>query len=107
MRARFSPVRWLGVVLLIIVTPHWGARASEQDHLAAGERAAVAVPSDEEGHVPLHPGDAAKIEDARQLLIQHRYDDALALLNGMTLKFVETPRPRSRTIEGYWAITLD
>ena len=86
MRARFSPVRWLGVVLLIIVTPHWGACASEQDRpaAAAGERAATAVPLGEEGHVPLHPGDAAKIEDARQLLIQHRYDDALALLNGIT-----------------------
>ena len=85
----------------------------------------MAVPSDEEGHVPPHPGDAAKVEDARQLLIQHRYDDALALLNGMTpntvsaeieIEFLKARIAEVRgdpeasvafTIEGYWAITLD
>lgn len=78
-------MRLLAAVLSVVI--------ASTTAFAAEEAAKPVVVAATEATAPLHPADAAMIEKAKQLVVQQRYEDALALLD-----LIE-PKTTSATIE--------
>ena len=66
-------MRLLAAVLSVVI--------ASTTAFAAEEAAKPVVVAATEATAPLHPADAATIEKAKQLVVQQRYEDALALLD--------------------------